>query len=169
MTSRILPELITAYFKTVISIQINDFHSLVIKGSSRKTIPLPLQGSFNEDFLELWVITAENPYSQRLIDEENSQRQQTLFNELTEKGIEAFEAQCSSPDGTWSEQSFAVPVNKESALKIQGIIHELARSFGQNAVFKITQSNLSVISTLDENRDEQSVVLFKSNYCCELN
>ena len=168
MNSSIPSELLTSYSETVISIQLDDLHSLVIKGSNVETDSASFLDSFSADTQELWVITADNPYSELLATEENLQRQRSLHTALTEKGIDVLEALCSSPDGSWSEFSFAVPAEKENALKIQDDIHELARSFGQNAVFKITPSILSVISTLGETRNEKTEVLFTSNYSCVL-
>lgn len=168
MTSRIQPELITAYSETVITIRIDDFHHVAIKGCSDISNSLRLQDLMKKNFYELWVITAENPFSQQLSDEDNFQRQQSLFNELSEKGIEVFEALCSSPDGSWSENSFAIPSEVDNALNNQEVIYEQAQSFGQNAVFKITSSNLRVISTLSGDSNEMAEVLFKSNYSCEL-
>lgn len=169
MTSIIQPELVNAYSESVISIQIDDLHSWVIKASNAETGSASFHNSFGANIQELWVITAGNPFSELLSTEENLQRQRTLHTALSEKGIDVLEALCSSPDGSWSEFSFAVLAEKVNALTIQNAVHELARFFGQNAVFKITPSVLSVISTLGDNRNEITEVLFESNYSCVLN
>lgn len=169
MTSRILPELVDAYSETIISIQIDDLHSLVIRGSNLETDSASFQDSFGAHIQEVWIITADNPYSELLSTEENLQRQRSLHTALSEKGIDVLEALCCSPDGSWSEFSFAIPAEIENVIKVQDAVHELSRSFGQNAVFKITPSTLSVISTLGETRNKETEVLFTSNYSCILN
>lgn len=167
MNLSIPPELMTAYSETVISIQIDDLNSLIIRGSNSKTIAADFQDSFGENIQDLWVITAENPYSEQLSPDENFLRQQSLLTELSERGIDVLDALCSSPDGSWSELSFAVPVNTELVKQTHELIHQLARDFGQNAVFKISPTVLSVISTLGDYQSDKSEVLFETNYSIE--
>ncbi|BDU10317.1 hypothetical protein AINA4_02380 [Aurantimicrobium sp. INA4] len=168
MNASIPSELVIAYSETTISIQLDNFQSVVIKGTIAETDSANFLDFFGAHIQELWVITADNPFSKLLSPEDNLQRQQSLHAALANKGIDFLEAFCSSPDRSWSEHSFAVLATNLSAHKIQIEIHKLARCFGQNAVFKVTPSILSMISTLGDSRNEKSEVLFTSNYSCIL-
>lgn len=168
MNTSIPPELVTAYSETIIRIQLNDFETLVIHSSTNHTDTAAFQNSLGQKVGVLWVITAENPFSQLLAMEENIQRQESLLTFLTDQGLDVLHAVCGSPDGTWSENSFAVPVEHESAKETEDVIHQMARHFGQNAVFKITHSILSVISTLDGDHLDKSEALHECKYVSEL-
>jgi hypothetical protein len=85
-----------------------------------------------------WVLTAWNPGSERLSDAENAERLRALCARLDELGHTWLPALGTSPDGTWSEQSVAVPgLDRDTALA-------LGREFAQEAVFEVTTEILRV-------------------------
>ena len=85
-----------------------------------------------------WVLTAWNPGSEPFSDTENAERHRQLCARLDELGHTWLPALGASPDGSWSEESVAVPgLDRETALA-------LGREFGQEAVFEVTAENLRV-------------------------
>jgi hypothetical protein len=85
-----------------------------------------------------WVLTAWNPGSEKLSDTENAERHAALCAHLDELGHTWLPALGTSPDGSWSEQSVAVPdLDREAALAI-------GREFAQEAVFEVTTEILRV-------------------------
>lgn len=167
MNTAISPELVSAYSETVISIQINDFDYLVVEPTELQTDSTGLRRALGNRVTALWVITAENPYSNQLSAEENSERQLLLFKELSQLHYEVFDALCTSQDGSWSEYSYAVEASEETTAQTHKDIHKLAQMFGQNAVFKITPESLSVLSTLTDYVSEKPTVLHESFYKSE--
>lgn len=74
------------------------------------------------------VVTAHNPGSQRLSDEENARRHRELERVLCEGGYELAPSVGRSLEGDWSEEGFTVfGIGLEEALAI-------GRRFGQNAI-----------------------------------
>ena len=85
-----------------------------------------------------WVLTAWNPGSERLSDAENAERHAVLCARLDEPGHTWLPALGTSPDGSWSEQSVAIPgLDRDTALAI-------GREFAQEAVFEVTTDHLRV-------------------------
>ena len=87
------------------------------------------------------VITAWNPASQRVSNEENLRNNQRLALEISHTnyvdvlvGDEAF---------TWKEASFAVAIERELAI-------ELGRKFGQNAIYYVENNQLYLLSCLPD-------------------
>ena len=90
------------------------------------------------DLGTFWVLTACNPGSERVSGAENAGRHRALCARLDELGHTWLSALGTSPDGTWSEQSVAVPgLDRETALA-------LGREFAQEAVFEVTTEILRV-------------------------
>ncbi|MBC8484329.1 MAG: DUF3293 domain-containing protein [Actinobacteria bacterium] len=90
------------------------------------------------DLGPFWVLTAWNPGSERLSDAENAERHAALCARLDELGHNWLPALGTSPDGSWSEQSVAVPgLDRDTALA-------LGREFAQEAVFEATAEALRV-------------------------
>jgi predicted ester cyclase len=74
------------------------------------------------------IITAHNPRSERLSDEENQERHEELEHEIQKLGLAYTPSTGESPDGTWIEEGFAVfGIGLEGAL-------ELGCKYGQHAI-----------------------------------
>ncbi len=87
----------------------------------------------------LAVITASNPMSQPLDGETNRRRNLELRSELEEP----IDARGRSVDGQWEEQSFAVPFDDQ--------VIELAHSWGQAAIFRVTADAVEVVRLVGAN------------------
>ncbi len=89
------------------------------------------------------VVTAWNPGSQRLPDDENDRRNDALRRELDHRDAAWYPARGCSPDGSWCEDSFAVSGwTRPDACA-------LARAHDQAAVFELVSGQLVVVSTTD--------------------
>ena len=85
------------------------------------------------------VITAHNPFEQRLSDDENIHRNESLNAELTRLHVDIKTVIGKSPSGDWHEESFAVHgLTREQACSI-------ARHFNQRGVYEILEDELLVI------------------------
>ena len=90
-----------------------------------------------------WVLTACNPGSERLSDAENAERHAALCARLDELGHTWLPALGTSPDGSWSEQSVAVPGIKPRDARALGC------QFGQAAVFEVTKRYVRIHGCAD--------------------
>ena len=116
--------------KSVIMIRVADGRE-VRAGSA----PLPWIGATH-------VITAWNPGRTRSRDE-NLVANERLREELEAKGLEHRRAVGSSPDGSWSEEGFAVTgLSRAEAT-------QLGREFGQLAIYEISGSTVVIIDCSD--------------------
>lgn len=86
----------------------------------------------------LWVVTAENPFSDKLSEADNRARRSALESQLDEQVSPYLKAVGRSPDGTWQEHSVALLDSGGRRARAIG------REFGQNAVFEITPERLAV-------------------------
>ena len=87
----------------------------------------------------LHLITAWNPMSQQLSLEENCERMDQLATALDELAALWFPAVGTSPDGTWSENTFAIyGISRDVAI-------ELGARFEQHAIFEATDEELIVL------------------------
>ncbi len=94
--------------------------------------------------VQIHVITAWNPGDERPRGEINEARNQELRAEISARGLEALEALGSDPNSSHSEKSWAVVgMTDDTAI-------ELGRKYGQVAVFRITESQQSVLGSLRE-------------------
>ena len=91
---------------------------------------------------DFYMITAANPYSQLLTDEENKDRNQSLRGELSNISELILPAIGRDPTSDWSEHGWVLPSQDASPLI------ELARKFQQNAIFKFSESGKQVINCL---------------------
>ena len=89
-----------------------------------------------------YMITAANPYSQLLTDEENKTRNQSLHLELSNISDLILPAIGRDPTSDWSEHGWVLP-SQDASLLI-----DLARKFQQNAIFKFSESGKQVIECL---------------------
>lgn len=94
--------------------------------------------------VQIHVITAWNPGDERPRGEINEARNQELRAEISARGLEALEALGSDPNSSHAEKSWAVVgMTDDTAI-------ELGRKYGQVAVFRITESQQSVLGSLRE-------------------
>lgn len=91
---------------------------------------------------DFYMITAANPYSQLLSDEENKARNQSLHGELTKISELILSAIGRDPTSDWSEHGWVLPTSDEK------LLIDLARKFHQNAIFKFSESGKQVIDCL---------------------
>ena len=91
---------------------------------------------------DFYMITAANPYSQLLTDEENKARNQSLHVELSNISELILPAIGRDPSGDWSEHGWVLPSRDANRLI------DLARKFQQNAIFKFSESGKQVIDCL---------------------
>jgi hypothetical protein len=91
---------------------------------------------------DFYMITAANPYSQLLSDEENKARNQSLHVELTKISELILSAIGRDPTSDWSEHGWVLPTSDEK------LLIDLARKFHQNAIFKFSESGKQVIDCL---------------------
>jgi hypothetical protein len=78
------------------------------------------------------IITAHNPYSQKLSKEENEQRHEQLEEILQERKLEHSPSTGESPDGSWIEEGFIIfDISLEDALAIGKRFEQHAIVYGQ--------------------------------------
>ena len=88
---------------------------------------------------DFYMITAANPYSQLLTEEENQARNQSLREELFNISELILPAIGRDPTSDWSEHGWVLPTSDEK------LLIDLARKFQQNAIFKFSESGKQVI------------------------
>ena len=91
---------------------------------------------------DFYMITAANPYSQLLTDEENKARNQSLHVELSNISELILPAIGRDQSSDWSEHGWVLPSRDP------GPLIDLARKFQQNAIFKFSERGKQVISCL---------------------
>lgn len=106
----------------------------------------PLQGQDSSEWpwgkavLEVFVLSAANPFSEQLSEFENLQREQRMADELAVRGIEFLPCIGHGADGEWSESSLML----FGATAEQ--VRELGARFKQNAFFRWTPEAFEVVS-----------------------
>ena len=94
--------------------------------------------------VQIHVITAWNPGDERPSSEVNDTQNNQLLADISAMGFEALEALGSDPNSTHAEKSWAViGLTDKAAI-------ELGKKYGQVAVFRITESQQSVLGCLSE-------------------
>ena len=94
--------------------------------------------------VQIHVITAWNPGDERPSSEVNDTQNNQLLADIAAMGLEALEALGSDPNSTHAEKSWAViGLTDKAAI-------ELGKKYGQVAVFRITESQQSVLGCLSE-------------------
>jgi hypothetical protein len=91
-------------------------------------------------------ITAHNPASKELPEEENRARQSDLEDEIRSRTLQFFPGEGQGETGNWSEQSILIiDINRPDA-------EQLARKYGQNAIVYGSRGNAAeLIWTNPEN------------------
>jgi hypothetical protein len=101
-------------------------------GPGSVDIPIPMPS---------YVITAANPFEQHESDRVNDHRNQMLRKVLEKRATYVIEVIGSSRCGNWKEKSFLVSGVPKSE------ILNLAKQYGQRAIFKLTADQKLVLST----------------------
>lgn len=130
--------LATAYGGSVVALRSAEMPPVTIEPVADAPGPGRLPDGLPPAARHLHIITACNPRSRLLSDEENATRNAALAQELRARGHEVLSADGSAPDGSWQEPGFAV-VDADP-----GEILALARRFEQLAVFELTPTELRV-------------------------
>lgn len=93
------------------------------------------------------IITAYNPYSQKLSKEENEERHKELEILLQERGLEHHFSTGESPDGLWIEEGFIIfDTSLDDAL-------EIGKHFEQHAIL-YGQGNRAALAWCEDGRLE---------------
>ena len=99
-------------------------------------IPLPMQ-------LPIFVISAENPFEEVLLSDQNNKRTSCLRKLLKYRELKFMKVFGKSPHGSWKQASFAIEgISKKDAC-------ELAKKFGQRAIFELTQDDKMRVISVD--------------------
>ena len=92
-----------------------------------------------------WVVTADNPFSQRLSDEQNERRRDELADVLSSHALVYRSSLAHDPSGRWpDEQGFAVFGTSER------LVRALARSFEQFAFYFVDDVEVRVVPSHDD-------------------
>ena len=140
------------YLKTNVFFQLDDlFESLTVLSTSPE-----MAGFEHERFPSLkgllkrfWIITAENPLSQKQTPAQNAALMEKLGTDLLGQGLKFEPVTCKSSDGLWVEQSFAVP--RQDHLKneeVENLILALAGKYLQNSVFSFYGNTMKILPVL---------------------
>lgn len=125
-----------SYEDTMVTITLRD-------GSIYKTSKFtPPQMAWPFESETIYVITAWNPRSERLDAKANKERNLQLAAIFESRKIPVFQAIGHAIDESWHEDGFAISEISIEEIKILGAY------FGQNAIFEVTQSGISVIDCL---------------------
>ena len=88
---------------------------------------------------DFYMITAANPFSKLLTDDENRIRNQELHSLLIKDYQEILTGIGKDSTGTWAEEGWVVRGGEEEKLI------SLAKKYEQNAIFKFTQEGREII------------------------
>ena len=88
---------------------------------------------------DFYMITAANPFSKLLTDDENRIRNQELHSLLIKDYQEILTGIGKDSTSTWAEEGWVVRGGEEEKLIL------LAKKFEQNAIFKFTQEGTEII------------------------
>ena len=88
---------------------------------------------------DFYMITAANPFSKLLTDDENRIRNQELHLMLIKDYQEILTGIGTDSTGTWAEEGWVVRGGEEEKLIL------LAKKYEQNAIFKFTQEGREII------------------------
>jgi hypothetical protein len=115
------------------------------------SLDITMAQAFGLDVSEVWCISAENPRSEVLGDEENIARNQELTDLLLEKKLPILFGFGESPDGAYWESTTLVGLRLDEDIDAHRIfIVALARHFGQNAVFRFVDDIQELVPVLNQ-------------------
>ena len=89
---------------------------------------------------EVWVVTAENPFSEKQDDAVNAAAMADLAAEIRAGGHEPVVMVGRAPDLSWSEDCFGVTGS------VSDVVRGWGRERGQHAVFRLTSDEHHVVS-----------------------
>lgn len=125
-----------AYCSTVVTFTDDEKHHL-------KIVPTPgVSGRWvdGSEIHEIFIISAANPYSEKLPDDANLKAERRMKAEFEKYGFKHRICKGQSPDGRWTERSFMVfnaPI---------GAIKQIGEDYLQNAIFRWTPHSWECIS-----------------------
>jgi CBS domain-containing protein len=123
-----------AFINTII---VDESDGKEIFWSGANAIPLPMQ-------LPIFIISAENPFEEVLLSNQNDERTSWLRKLLKYRELKFMKVFGKSPHGSWKQVSFAIEgISKKDAC-------ELAKKFGQRAIFELTQDDEMRVISVDE-------------------
>ena len=108
-----------------------------------KLIPTPGQSGKwlnGSEIKEVFIISAANPYSEKLSDDANARYERQMIQDLTKAKAKFRHCMGQSPDGRWKERSLMVFDAPVQAIK------ELGERYLQNAIFRWTPHSWEGIS-----------------------
>ena len=140
------------YLSTNVFFELDDlFQSLTVL-STNSNLPgykheiLP---SIKDLLKRFWIVTAENPFSQKQTKAQNAALMEKLANDLIQRGIRYEPVTCKSADGLWEEQSFAVPRQPHlKANEVEDLVIALAGKYLQNSVFSFYGNTMKILPVL---------------------
>lgn len=116
--------------------------------------------------LDVWIITAQNPESSgTFLGKEGEQVMVRLGRELVHNQILFEPVTCGSPDRSHLEESFALQTKNEKEV---AALHEIARKYSQNAVFRFVDSKQHVVSMTGKDFNGQifyDITKSREDYC----
>jgi len=110
-----------------------------------------------------WVISAHNPYSIKVSDEENIRANEELLRDLMNFNFQLQPVSCRAVDGSWSEESFAVTKLGKTLAEVTETLMALGGKYKQNSIFQISNSRLKVIPVLNRKILGETDCYFYSN------
>lgn len=128
-----------AYLATVVTITLPTGHVTITPTEE------PASGQLPEHLGEIvHVVTAWNPGSRPLDRADNKARNTRLRADLEQMALIVLPAMGCSPDGTWCEDSFAVPDQPRHVMR------DLAAAHGQAGLFEVRTGQLAVVATQED-------------------
>jgi hypothetical protein len=115
---------------------------------------------------DVWIITAQNPESSgTFLGKEGEEVMVRLGRELVHNRIYFEPVTCGSPDRLHLEESFALQTKNQEEV---AVLHEIARKYSQNAVFRFAGSSQQVVSIMGNDFNGEvsyKIVESKEEYC----
>jgi hypothetical protein len=146
------PALHALYLSTNITFELNDLFQPFTVLSTNSQLPGYSHQIFPrlKDLLKrFWIMTAANPLSEEHSKAQNAALNEKLQRDLNKVGLKYQPVTCTSADGKWTEQSFAVA--RQDTLKsqaVENLIIALAGKYLQNSVFSFSGNTMKILPVL---------------------
>jgi hypothetical protein len=152
MSASIDPSLKDLYLKTVIRFESSESRRWELKAGSDVIYEGPnLFSLMSQPNGRAFVITAFNPFSEEVGVERNASNQSELKKLLEEEDFTIIDCEGCDPASPYKEPSFMVFVGVAEQDLARGTLLEIALAFGQNAIFEISDTELSLLGAVWEN------------------
>jgi hypothetical protein len=152
MNASVDPALKDLYLKTVIRFESSDRTRWELKANSDVLYEGPsLFSLMSQPSGRAFVITAFNPFSEEVGAERNAFNQSKLKRLLEEKGFKITDCEGCDPVSTYKEPSFMVFVGQLDVDVAREEVREIALAYGQNAIFEINATEISLLGAVWEN------------------